>query len=78
MQEPHASLWRSQRSPRAITSRSIFEMGAKVASGRTVAVYNVAGNNFRLNTTIHFNTQKVFVPRPVSACAAERPTSNAS
>src|SRR2546430_339347 len=35
----------------------------KVASGRTVAVFNIAGNNFRLIAAIHFNTKKVFVLR---------------
>jgi mRNA interferase HigB len=35
----------------------------RVASGRTVGVFNIAGNNFRLIAAIHHNTQKVFVLR---------------
>jgi mRNA interferase HigB len=32
-----------------------------VASGRTVTVFNIAGNNFRLVTAIHYNTRLVYV-----------------
>jgi len=34
---------------------------AKVKSGRTVTVFNVCGNDFRLITAIHYDRQKVFV-----------------
>jgi mRNA interferase HigB len=33
----------------------------KVKSGRTVTVFNVCGNNFRLITAIHYDRRKVFV-----------------
>ena len=35
----------------------------KVESGRTVVVFNIGGNRFRLVTAIHYNMQKVFVLR---------------
>lgn len=34
-----------------------------VASGRTVTVFNIKGNDFRLVTATHYNTGKVFVLR---------------
>ena len=34
-----------------------------VVSGRTVTVFNIAGNNFRLITAIHYNTGVVYVLR---------------
>jgi len=33
----------------------------RVKSGRTVTVFNIGGNNFRLITAIHYDHQKVFV-----------------
>jgi mRNA interferase HigB len=36
---------------------------AKSDSGRTVVIFNLGGNNFRLITAIHYNVQKVFVLR---------------
>ena len=33
----------------------------KVKSGRTVTIFNVCGNDFRLITAIHYDKQKVFV-----------------
>jgi mRNA interferase HigB len=35
----------------------------RVASGSTVVVFNVCGNDFRLITAIHYNTQCVFTLR---------------
>ena len=35
----------------------------KVESGRTVVVFNIGGNRFRLITAIHYNMQKVFILR---------------
>ena len=35
----------------------------KVGSGRTVVVFNISGNKFRLITAIHYNIGKVFVLR---------------
>ena len=34
---------------------------AKVASGRTVTIFNIAGNHHRLITAIHYDTGKVFI-----------------
>lgn len=33
----------------------------RVKSGRTVIVFNIAGNDFRLITAIHYDRQRVFV-----------------
>jgi mRNA interferase HigB len=33
----------------------------KVKSGKTVTVFNVCGNDFRLITAIHYDRQRVFV-----------------
>lgn len=35
----------------------------RVASGGTVVVFNACGNDFRLITAIHYNTQRVFTLR---------------
>src|SRR4030095_6863774 len=35
----------------------------RVMSGRTVVVFNIAGNRYRLLTAIHYNMRKVFVLR---------------
>jgi mRNA interferase HigB len=35
----------------------------RVTSGRTVVVFNIAGNRYRLLTAIHYNMRKVFVLR---------------
>ncbi len=35
----------------------------RVASGRAVVVFNIAGNRYRLITAIHYNMRKVFVLR---------------
>src|SRR5215468_6023482 len=35
----------------------------RVTSGRTVVVFNIAGNRYRLLTAIHYNMLKVFVLR---------------
>ena len=37
--------------------------GVKVKSKRTVTIFNVCGNDFRLITAIHFNRQIVFALR---------------
>jgi mRNA interferase HigB len=34
---------------------------AKVKSGRTVTIFNIGGNDFRLITAIHYDRQKVFI-----------------
>jgi mRNA interferase HigB len=35
----------------------------KVASGKTVVVFNIGGNDFRLICAIHYDREKVFVLR---------------
>jgi mRNA interferase HigB len=46
-----------------IEVRTVFPQAdaATVDSGRTVTVFNIGGNNYRLIVAIHYNTQKVFV-----------------
>lgn len=34
---------------------------AKVASGKTVTIFNIAGNHHRLVTAIHYDTGKIFI-----------------
>jgi mRNA interferase HigB len=45
--------------------RSTFSKAdaVEVGSGKTVVVFNIAGDQFRLITAIHYNIQKVFVLR---------------
>ncbi len=35
----------------------------KAASGNTVTFFNIAGNDFRLITAIHYRTQLIFILR---------------
>ena len=35
--------------------------GVMVTSGKTATVFNIAGNDFRLITAIHYNRQMIFV-----------------
>lgn len=35
----------------------------KVKNGRTVTIFNICGNDFRLITAIHYDREKVFVLR---------------
>ncbi len=35
----------------------------KVESGKTVVIFNIGGNNFRLITAIHYNRQRVYALR---------------
>ncbi|MBM4017559.1 MAG: type II toxin-antitoxin system HigB family toxin [Planctomycetes bacterium] len=58
LEAAEAARWRN-----LVDVRQVFR-GAdevKVASGRTVVVFNIAGNQFRLITAIHYNVGKVFV-----------------
>lgn len=43
--------------------RAVFASAdpVRVASGRTVYVFNIKGNRFRLIVAIHFNTRRVFI-----------------
>jgi mRNA interferase HigB len=40
--------------------------GVKVASGNTVTVFNIGGNNYRLIVAIHFNRRMLYVLRFLS------------
>jgi mRNA interferase HigB len=55
-----AADWRTLHDVRR-SFRSADEV--RVASGRTVVVFNIGGNNYRLITAIHYNRRKVFVLR---------------
>jgi mRNA interferase HigB len=46
----------------------------RVASGRTVIVFNIAGNRYRLITAIHYNMRKVFVLRFLTHAEYDRET----
>lgn len=35
----------------------------KVASGRIVTVFNIAGNHYRLVTAVHYDLQRIFILR---------------
>lgn len=46
----------------------------RVASDRTVVVFNIAGNQYRLITAIHYNMRKVFVLRFLTHAEYDRET----
>ena len=58
LEAARAAHWRN-----LIDVRRVFRSAdeVKVASGRTVVVFNIAGNRYRLITAIHYNIAKVFV-----------------
>jgi len=58
LEAAEAARWRNLLDVRTMF-RSADEV--KVASGRTVVVFNIAGNRYRLITAIHYNVHKVFV-----------------
>jgi mRNA interferase HigB len=45
--------------------RAIFPHAdqVRVASGRTITVFNIGGNKYRLISAIHYNRQTIFVMR---------------
>jgi mRNA interferase HigB len=47
----------------------------RVTSGRTVVVFNIAGNQYRLLTAIHDNMRKIFVLRFLTHAEYTRETS---
>jgi mRNA interferase HigB len=55
-----AAVWRSLHDVRQ-AFRSADSV--KVASGRTVVVFNIHGNDYRLITAIHYNRSTVFILR---------------
>jgi mRNA interferase HigB len=46
----------------------------RVTSGRTVVVFNIAGNRYRLLTAIHYNMRKVFILRLLTHAEYTRET----
>jgi mRNA interferase HigB len=58
LEAAEAARWRN-----LVDVRTMFRSAdeVKVASGRTVVVFNIAGNRYRLIAAIHYNVQKVFV-----------------
>jgi mRNA interferase HigB len=46
---------------------------AQVASGKTVTIFNIAGNNHRLITAIHYNTRKVFILKALTHAQYDKP-----
>jgi len=58
LEAAEAAHWRNLVDVRRVF-RSTDE--ARVASRRTVVVFNIAGNQYRLITAIHYNVGKVFV-----------------
>ena len=54
------SVWRSIGDVRRVFPSAD---AATVDSGRTVTIFNIRGNNYRLITAVHYNTQLVYVMR---------------
>jgi mRNA interferase HigB len=55
-----AAVWKS-----LVDTRKTFPHADQVtvASNRTVTVFNIGGNNYRLITAIHYNTKIVYILR---------------
>jgi mRNA interferase HigB len=52
------SSWKNIQEVRAIYPHADL---ATVASGKTVVIFNISGNNHRLITALHFNTKMAFI-----------------
>lgn len=52
------STWKNIQEIRAIFPHADL---VTVASGRTVIIFNISGNNHRLITALHFNTRMAFI-----------------
>jgi len=46
---------------------------AKAASGKIVTIFNIAGNNHRLITAIHYNTGKIFILNILTHAEYDKP-----
>ena len=57
------AMWRHPADVRRTFGPTDF---VKVASGNTIAVFDVGGNNYRLIAAIHYDRQRVFVLRVLS------------
>ncbi len=53
-----AAQWRSIADVRKVLPHADL---ATVASSKTVTIFNIAGNNHRLITAIHYNTRSIFI-----------------
>jgi len=54
----HSANWKSIQDVRTIFPHAD---AAQVASGKTITIFNISGNNHRLITAIHYNTGKIFI-----------------
>ena len=67
-----AARWQSQ----SITEvRKTFPHAdaAQAASGKTITIFNIAGNNHRLITAIHYNTGKIFILKILTHSQYDKP-----
>ena len=64
--------WCSTVSPASLPNPSADPV--RVTSGRTVVVFNIAGNRYRLLTAIHYNMRKVFILRLLTHAEYTRET----
>ena len=46
---------------------------AQVSSGRTITIFNIAGNNHRLIAAIHYNTGKLFILKTLTHAQYDKP-----
>jgi len=46
---------------------------AQVASGKTITIFNISGNNHRLITAIHYNTGKIFILNILTHAQYDKP-----
>ena len=46
---------------------------AQAASGKTITIFNIAGNNHRLITAIHYNTGKIFILKILTHSEYDKP-----
>lgn len=55
-----AAAWRNSSEVRNVFPHAD---AVRVGSGRTVTIFNIGGNKYRLITSIHYNRQKVYILR---------------
>ena len=46
---------------------------AQATSGKTITIFNIAGNNHRLITAIHYNTGKIFILKILTHSQYDKP-----
>ena len=66
---------RAARWPSIAEVRKTFphEDAAQAASGKTITIFNIAGNNHRLITAIHYNTGKIFILKILTHSQYDKP-----